>query len=661
VFDTVLVANRGEIAVRIIRTLRALGIRSVAVYSDADAEALHVRMADHGVRIGPEAAQQSYLNIDAVIAAAVASGAQAIHPGCGFLAENADFAAACAAAGLVFVGPSVAVIETMGDKIRAKQAAVAAGVPTVPGRAELGMDDAALAEAAAEIGYPVLVKPAAGGGGKGIHLVTAPAELAAIVSAARREARGSFGDDALFVERFLRRPRHLEIQLLADQHGAIVHLGERECSLQRRFQKVVEEAPSPLLDEATRDAMGASAIAVAKAVGYTSAGTVEFIVSADNPREFFFMEMNTRLQVEHPVTEQLTGLDLVAWQLRIAAGEPLDFRQADVVATGHSIEARIYAEDPQRGFLPTGGRLLTFRAPQGNGVRVDAGVTTGELVGSSYDPLLAKVVVHGPDRMTALGHLRQALAETTVLGVVTNVGFLLRLLNNPEVEAGRLSTDLIENELETLIDQPIDDHALAAAALDRLATLTTPDPARADPWEVADGWRLGERAWTSWTFEAGDRVARICTQGEVGEVLVSVDGSTPSKARLDSRPDQLVVTYAGITRAYDVARQGKLRWLAAGGDTWRVIEQPTIAATGRARNRDAGGRVLSPMPGTVVSVLVEVGESVVAGQSLVVVEAMKMEHTLVAPSDGSVMLVAARVGSTVAMDQLLVEIEAVTP
>ncbi|WP_415124765.1 acetyl/propionyl/methylcrotonyl-CoA carboxylase subunit alpha [Microbacterium sp.] len=445
-FESVLIANRGEIAVRIIRTLRRLGIRSIAVYSDADAGAVHVREADEAVRLGPAPAIESYLSVERVIAAARQTGAQAIHPGFGFLAENAAFARACAAAGIVFIGPSPEAIEVMGDKIAARHAVDARGVATVPGIARPSDDE--LIAGAAELGLPVLVKPSAGGGGKGMHVVTDAADLRDALAAARREAAASFGDDTIFLERYVSTPRHIEVQIVADAHGNIVHLGERECSLQRRHQKIVEEAPSPLLEgladgAAIRARLGAAACETARSVGYRGAGTVEFIVSDDRPGEFFFMEMNTRLQVEHPVTEEVTGLDLVELQLRIAAGAPLPLTQDDVVLTGHSIEARVYAEDSAAGFLPTGGRVLRVIHPGGDGVRVDSALAEGLEVGIDYDPMLAKLIATGPDRGAALRRLDTALRDTVVLGFETNVEFLRLLLAHPDVVAGRLDTGLI--------------------------------------------------------------------------------------------------------------------------------------------------------------------------------------------------------------------------
>ncbi|MFC9326394.1 acetyl/propionyl/methylcrotonyl-CoA carboxylase subunit alpha [Kitasatospora sp. NPDC057015] len=467
-FDTVLVANRGEIAVRVIRTLRRLGVRSVAVFSDADADAPHVREADVAVRLGPadrsdSSAAETYLRTDQILAAARRTGAQAVHPGYGFLAENASFARACADAGLAFIGPPPTAVELMGDKINAKEAVRAAGVPVVPGSQDTAPTDAELTAAARAIGYPVLLKPSAGGGGKGMRLVRDPADLPSEIEAARRVARTAFGDDTLLLERWIDRPRHIEVQVLADAHGRTVHLGERECSLQRRHQKLIEEAPSVLLNPETRAAMGAAAVRAAEACGYTGAGTVEFIVpgldpTADEPPagvlDFFFMEMNTRLQVEHPVTELaiVVGrdtsdprrLDLVEWQLRIAAGEELTFDQSDISFLGHAIEARICAEDPERDFLPTGGRILLLEEPRGEGIRVDSGVAPGSEIASAYDPMLAKVIAYGPDRQTALRRLRAALADTRILGVTTNTGFLRRLLAHPDVVAGRLDTGLVE-------------------------------------------------------------------------------------------------------------------------------------------------------------------------------------------------------------------------
>ncbi|HEV2369907.1 MAG TPA: biotin carboxylase N-terminal domain-containing protein, partial [Acidimicrobiales bacterium] len=442
-FSRVLVANRGEIAVRIFRTLSALGIGSIAVYSDADRAARHVAEADLALRIGPSPAAQSYLCIDAVIGAALRAKAEAIHPGYGFLAENASFARAVIDAGLVWIGPPPEAIEMMGDKIRAKRAVAGSGVPVVPGWDERNAGDGIQA-AAESVGYPVLIKPSAGGGGKGMRLVEKPSDLDAALGAARREALAAFGDATLLMERYMTRPRHIEVQVFADHHGEVVHLGERECSLQRRHQKIVEEAPSPIIDDATRAAMGDSAIATARACGYQGAGTVEFIASGDRPEEFFFMEMNTRLQVEHPVTEMVTGIDLVEWQLRVAAGERLPLRQDQVVIGGHAVEARIYAEDPAQDFLPTSGAVLALSEPSGLHLRVDSGLAVGTSVGTAYDPMLAKVVAWASDRPAALARLDTALGDAVILGVTTNVAFLRSLVRHPDVIAGRLDTELVE-------------------------------------------------------------------------------------------------------------------------------------------------------------------------------------------------------------------------
>lgn len=485
-FDTVLVANRGEIAVRVIRTLRSLGVRSVAVFSDADADARHVREADTAVRIGPAPAAESYLSVERLLEAAARTGAQAVHPGYGFLAENAAFARACEEAGLVFIGPSADAIALMGDKIRAKETVRAAGVPVVPGGR-----DPELAEAARELGAPVLLKPSAGGGGKGMRLVRDLSLLEEEIAAARREARASFGDDTLLVERWIDRPRHIEIQVLADGHGNVVHLGERECSLQRRHQKIIEEAPSVLLDDGTRAAMGEAAVQAARSCGYRGAGTVEFIVPGGDPTQYYFMEMNTRLQVEHPVTELVTGLDLVEWQLRVAAGERLGFAQEELRLTGHAVEARICAEDPARGFLPSGGTVLLLDEPQGDGVRTDSGLTEGTEVGSLYDPMLSKVIAYGPDRETALRKLRSALAETVTLGVPTNAGFLRRLLAHPAVVAGELDTGLVERVVDELVDTDVPEEVYEAAAAVRLQALKPRAEGWTDPFSVPSGWRLG--------------------------------------------------------------------------------------------------------------------------------------------------------------------------
>jgi acetyl-CoA/propionyl-CoA carboxylase, biotin carboxylase, biotin carboxyl carrier protein len=673
-FDTVLVANRGEIACRVIRTLRRLGIRSVAVYTDPDAAAPHVALADVAVRLGPAPA---YLSVDAVIGAARRTGAQAVHPGYGFLSEKTAFAAACEAAGIAFVGPPSSAIEAMGDKIRAKQTVAKAGVPVVPGSDGSGLDDDALAQAVAEIGYPVLLKPSAGGGGKGMREVHRAADLADAITSARREARGSFGDDTLLVERLVTDPRHIEIQVLADAHGNAIHLGERECSLQRRHQKIIEEAPSPLLTEAQRETMGAAAVEAARAVGYVGAGTVEFIVGGDRPDEFFFMEMNTRLQVEHPVTEEIFGLDLVELQLRVAAGEREPW-PAERRARGHAVEARIYAEDPATGFLPTGGRVLALSWP--DGVRVDAGIAEGSVVGSDYDPMLAKVIAHGADRAEALARLDAALGATVILGLGTNTGFLRALLADPDVRAGRLDTGLVGRRLAALIPASPPADILPAAAVLALAALE-PSGNVVDPFDVPGGWRVGEPAWTAWRMTVdGTEPVEVRARGRAADALVAVGDAEPVEVRAGGRAadapvavgaaepvaaatsvrrgGRVPVTVAGVTRGYAVALAGDTLWLGRDGHAWAVREQAPLDAAATAA-AGSGGPVVSPMPGTVTAVEVAEGQAVTAGQRLVVVEAMKMEHVLAAPVDGTVRDLRAKPGATVAKDAVLLVVEPV--
>jgi acetyl-CoA/propionyl-CoA carboxylase biotin carboxyl carrier protein len=641
-FHTVLVANRGEIAVRVIRTLRAMGVRSVAVYSDADAGARHVRDADIAVRLGSAPPAQSYLSIERILDTAAGTGAQAVHPGYGFLSENAAFARACAGAGLVFVGPPAASIEAMGDKVRAKATVAAAGVPVLPGSPGAGCDDDSLAAAAATVGYPVLLKPSAGGGGKGMRVVRRAQDLPEAITGARREAQGAFGDGTLLVEWLVPTPRHIEIQVLVDAHGNAVHLGERECSLQRRHQKIVEESPSTLLDPATRARMGECAVTVARAVGYTGVGTVEFLVPADAPDQFFFMEMNTRLQVEHPVTELVTGLDLVEWQLRVAAGEQLAFTQDDVRIDGHAAEARIYAEDPVGGYLPTGGRVLLLREPPG--VRVDSGLVAGEFVGSDYDPLLAKVIAHGPDRDTALRRLDSALAGTSILGLGTNLAFLRALLADPDVQAGKLDTGLVERLVTAPEELP--DDVLAAAGLRALLALE-PGTGVVDPFTLPGGWRLGEPAWTRWTVQAGGYDAvEVATRGRAVDAELIIGKGVPTRASAWWDGGDLVVTFNRVTRRYTCAVDGAVVWLGRDGHSWELSGQPVVGAA-RPTEPGTGGSVRAPMPGTVTVVEVVEGQQVSVGTRLLVLEAMKMEHVLTAPIDGVVRELTVSPGRTV--------------
>ncbi|MEN0130811.1 MAG: biotin carboxylase N-terminal domain-containing protein [Brevundimonas sp.] len=673
-FGTVLVANRGEIAVRVIGTLRRLGIRAVAVYSDADRGARHVALADAAVRLGPAEPRLSYLDVDAVVRAALETGADAIHPGYGFLSENPELARACADAGIVFVGPGVKALDVMADKVRAKDHVAAAGVPVIPGLALDQVADDDLETAAARLGYPLLVKPSAGGGGKGMTVVDDPAGLRDALAASRRVAAAAFGDDTLLLERFVRAPRHIEVQLLADAHGGVVHLGERECSLQRRHQKVVEEAPSPLLDPATRARIGAAACDVARSVGYLGAGTVEFLVSDEDPTQFFFMEMNTRLQVEHPVTELVTGLDLVEWQLRVAAGEPLGFAQADVRLTGHAVEARVYAEDPSREFLPTTGTVLVLDEPSGDGVRVDSALRVGLEIGSTYDPMLAKVVAWGPDRAAALARLDAALARTTVLGVRTNVAFLRRLVGDDDVRAGRLDTGLIARALPSLTAREADPLPWIAAALWRHADLRAGGAASA--WGM-DGWRIGEARPVRYEVVVGpDEVVEIAvaagtsqdrprSQAEPVKALdatVVVGDASPVRARLTVvGADAAELEIDGVVHPLRVVNDGPVTWVGMRGVAHDVrfrsrldrhAEQLAARASGE---RPSDPEVRAPMPGTVVAVDVTSGDAVVAGQPLLTIEAMKMEHRLLAPHDG-VVTVTVRTADQVKLDHVVATI-----
>ncbi|WP_446225554.1 acetyl/propionyl/methylcrotonyl-CoA carboxylase subunit alpha [Nocardia sp. IBHARD005] len=682
-FDTVLVANRGEIAVRVIKTLRAMGIRSVAVYSDADAGARHVREADIAVRLGPAPARESYLSIEKVVDAAVRSGAQAVHPGYGFLSENSAFAAALADAGIVFLGPPAKAIEVMGDKIAAKKTVTAFGVPVVPGIAEPGLTDDQLLAAAAEVGYPVLVKPSAGGGGKGMRRVTDPADLPAALVSARREAGAAFGDDTLFLERFVNRPRHIEVQILADKFGNVVHLGERECSLQRRHQKVIEEAPSPLLDPETRARIGTAACNTARSVDYVGAGTVEFIVSADQPDEFFFMEMNTRLQVEHPVTEMVTGVDLVECQVRVAAGQKLARTQDEIHLVGHAIEARVYAEDPSRGFLPTGGTVLALSEPDGAGVRVDSGISVGTVVGSDYDPMLSKVIARGTTRAEALAALDRALEQTVLLGVTSNIEFLRFLLADDDVQAGRLDTALLDRRVADFVSaEATDDEFIAAATQHWLRRW----PATGgDPWSIPSGWRLGAPAPTTMRLSAGDRTRHVRICGTPDSATVRLDNDVPESAGPQSTSadpgtdpvnaagpnnpdltaralsvspttDGLALTLDGIRREYRIAEADGQLWVSHDG-ALAVLREVAEAAVRGDVAHVGDAEIRSPMPGSVIATPVRNGATVAVGDPVIVIEAMKMEHALTAPVAGTVEVLAVA-GAQVKLDQVLVRVVA---
>ncbi|MDQ1584131.1 MAG: acetyl-CoA/propionyl-CoA carboxylase, biotin carboxylase, biotin carboxyl carrier protein [Microbacteriaceae bacterium] len=666
-FDSVLVANRGEIACRVIRTLRALGIRTIAVYSDADRAAKHVAMADVAVRIGPAAPQASYLNIDAILAAARETGAQAIHPGYGFLSESAAFASACEAAGIVFIGPGVRALEVMGDKIRSKNHVASNGVPTIPGVDEPSLSNEKLVEAAAGVGYPLLIKPSAGGGGKGMQVVERADDLPAALATARRIAASAFGDDTLLLERLVTAPRHIEVQVLADSHGAVIHLGERECSLQRRHQKVIEEAPSPLLDDGMRSRIGEAACQVARSVEYTGAGTVEFLVSAEAPDEFFFMEMNTRLQVEHPVTELITGIDLVEWQVRIAAGQPLEFAQSDIALTGHAIEARVYAENPERGFLPTTGTVRALAESAGDGIRVDSSLVPGLDIPPDYDPLLSKVIAWGSEREQALGRLDVALASTTILGVQTNIEYLRALIAEPEVQAGDLDTGLIDRRLGGLQFRSPDHAILATAALafhaERWAL------GDGSPWRQPSGWRLGEARPVRYSLAvSATDVVDVLVSGAPDRATVTI-GEETHAAGIAERPGPVqaghprivLVEFGGVTRPLQIARDGETVWIGDAGFTCELSLRSRAAqvadqlATISRVAGEASPDIRSPMPGTVITVGAATGDRVEAGQTLLTVEAMKMEHKLQASVEG-VVHINVKPGDLVRSDQIVATI-----
>lgn len=703
-FDTVLVANRGEIACRVIRTLRALGIRSVAVYSEADAGARHVREADTAVFIGPAEASKSYLNIDAIVKAALESGAQAVHPGYGFLSENLAFAQALEDAGITYIGPNIEALNVMGDKIRSKNHVSAAEVPVVPGISEPGLTDADLIAASADIGFPILIKPSAGGGGKGMHEVWSAQELPASLATARRVAAASFGDDTLFLERLVSTPRHIEVQILGDTHGNVIHLGERECSLQRRHQKVIEEAPSPLLDGLAggaeiRTRLGAAACAAAASVHYTGAGTVEFLVSDENPEEFFFMEMNTRLQVEHPVTEMVVrakgeSLDLVEWQIRIAAGEELPFVQEDIALVGHAVEARVYSESPAQGFLPASGRVevldesVQFRP----GVRVDSSLLQGLVISSNYDPMLAKVIAWGDDRAQALHRLDVALHDYIVLGVPTNIEYLRLLINDADVVAGRLDTNLIERKLPQMQFRQNDDGVYAFAALaairsraergstpaapnfldgyplggrERPSSTFTPSsktqaPPAADTWARRDGWRLGDPGPWRVVFAGSGRTDMVAVSGTYGADVVRVRRGTED-TEIDMRELILEPSFAGAsTEAVGTSiLVGQGGWSASLDVLDRDEATARMLAGVDKPEGAADPEVRSPMPGTVTAVNVSNGERVEAGQVLLAVEAMKMEHQLSAAISGIVQLNVA-VGTQVKSGQVVASVQAET-
>ena len=634
-FKKILIANRGEIACRVARTARRLGIRSVAVFAEADREALHVKSADEARAI------TSYLDVDSILAAAHAAGAEAIHPGYGFLAENEDFAAACAKAGVTFIGPTPEAIAAMGDKSAAKRLMEKAGVPLVPGYHGEKQDAAFLEKEAARIGFPVLIKPSAGGGGKGMKVVSEKSSFANALESSKREAKSSFGDDRVLIERYLDRPRHIEMQVFGDSHGNVVHLFERDCSVQRRHQKVLEEAPAPHFQN--RNQMAEAAVAAAKAIHYTGAGTVEFITEQDG--RFYFMEMNTRLQVEHPVTEMITGLDLVEWQLKVAAGEKLPLSQKEISSQGHAIEARIYAEDPRRDFLPATGRLLHLAFPAQNAeVRVDTGVEAGGEITPWYDPMIAKLVVHGRDRAAALARLRAALAEVEIAGVITNVEFLRKVAASRAFSSAELDTGLIERNRAELISSIDLDPFLATAALAELAqeeaearrlAAATGDPH--SPWHSVDGWQLNADAHHDFVFIEGGVEHAVRVRFGAGAPRISLAG-----------------------REYD-GKSMKARAIRDGND-WHVLydgayRRLSLKSELGGADAEAAGSLTAPMPGRIVKVMTKPGAKVGKGDALLILEAMKMEHTITAPKPGTVRTIHYAAGEQVLEGAELVTLE----
>ncbi len=654
-FAKLLIANRGEIACRVIATARRMGIATVAVYSDADATARHVALADEAYRIGAPPARASYLRGDAIIEAAQRAGAQAVHPGYGFLSENAEFAEACASAGLIFVGPPPAAIRAMGGKAEAKALMQRAGVPLVPGYHGAAQDEATLRAEARRIGYPVLIKASAGGGGKGMRVVADDADFAAGLAAAQREARASFGDDRVLIERYLQRPRHIEMQVFADTHGNTVHLFERDCSIQRRHQKVLEEAPAPGMTPELRAKMGEAAVAAARAVNYVGAGTVEFIAEDG---AFYFMEMNTRLQVEHPVTEMITGLDLVEWQLRVAAGGKLPLGQDELSLRGHAIEARVYAEDPARDFMPSTGTLLHLRAPEASvDVRIDTGVRAGDAITPNYDPMIAKLIVHGADRAEAVRRLGAALGQYEVAGVQTNLRLLRGIAAHPAFAAADLDTGFIGRYAADLLAPDGEASPLAVAAA--VAELLEAPAAAAwdDPWSAGDSWRANQESWRAITLRHGADDIVLRARRENGRVLIARDGLTQTVV---SCPDgaRRRVRMNGASHPVTTLRDGARVIVIVDGQThgFEVIDPlapPGAQAAG-------AGRVVAPIPGRVAAVLVAAGVAVTRGQAMVVMEAMKMEITLSAAADGCVAAVRCAVGEMVEEGRELVEMVADT-
>jgi 3-methylcrotonyl-CoA carboxylase alpha subunit len=677
-FKKILIANRGEIACRVAATARRMGIKTVAVYSDADAQAKHVQVCDEAVHIGGSAPKDSYLRWERILQAAKDTGAQAVHPGYGFLSENEDFAKACAAAGLVFIGPPASAILAMGLKAESKQLMEKAGVPLVPGYHAADQDPALLQREADRIGYPALIKASAGGGGKGMRVVNSSAEFADALASCKREAINSFGDDAVLIEKYVQRPRHIEIQVFGDTHGNCVYLFERDCSVQRRHQKVLEEAPAPGMTEALRQQMGEAAVAAAKAVNYVGAGTVEFIVEQtayDKPEsmKFFFMEMNTRLQVEHPVTEAITGLDLVEWQLRVASGEPLPLQQSDLRIHGHAIEARICAENPDNNFLPATGTLAVYRKPKCSsfalpsdahaGVRIDDGVREGDSISPFYDSMVAKLIVHGDTREQALARLDEALSQTRIVGLTTNVQFLRHIIRTDSFATAKLDTALIQREEKALFAQEPLGLALTAASvvantLHREQALTGNDP-----FSSRDGWRAYGVATRNFGFvfhgASYDAVLTYVHDGSFQLNVADADGDVSGALAFREDGDALHISFAGHTARVQVFHETQghedVAHVFAPQGATRITVVDALAHAGETQ--EAGGRLTAPMPGKVVSFAVAAGDKVKAGQPLAVMEAMKMEHTIAAPADGEVLELLYAPGDQVAEGEELLKLK----
>jgi 3-methylcrotonyl-CoA carboxylase alpha subunit len=658
-FRKILIANRGEIACRVIKTARRMGVRTVAVFSEADANARHTRLADQAVLIGPPPARESYLVVERIIAAAKQTGAEAIHPGYGFLSENEDFADACAAAGIVFIGPPADAIRAMGSKSAAKALMEKAPVPLVPGYHGKDQHEKLLQKEADRIGYPVLLKPSAGGGGKGMRIVNAASELADALASCKREALSSFGDDQVLVEKYVTRPRHIEIQVFADTHDHCVYLFERDCSVQRRHQKVLEEAPAPGMTQARRQQMGEAAVAAARAVGYVGAGTVEFI--ADQDGRFYFMEMNTRLQVEHPVTEMITGQDLVEWQLRVAAGEPLPLTQEQLAIRGHALEARIYAEDPDRGFLPSTGRLIHLAPPpESLHVRVDTGVEQGDEITPYYDPMIAKLIVWDQTRDLALQRMLMALAQYRIVGVANNVEFLARLVACPAFAGADLDTGLIERERPFLFPEARDapDQAYLVAAL---ATLLREEAEarRADgsdahsPWRLTDGWRLNSHAERRLVFRAGEHERTVVVgYGDGAYELGLGEAKVPARGELGAN-GTLRVELGGLRLDTSVIVSGEKRHVFLDGRSYQLARIDPLHQVDEGQGAEGG--LVAPMPGKVIAWLAQPGTDVAKGAPLLILEAMKMEHTITAPAAGRLTAFRFNVGEQVTEGAELVE------